>query len=430
MTQDARQYDLVLFGATGYTGKLTAEWISTHLPTDLKWAIAGRSASKLQIIVDDLRKLSPDRKQPVVETCELHKDQLAILARKTRLLITTVGPYMFYGEPVLAACAEHGTHYLDCTGEVPWYQDMVEKYHETANRSGAIIIPQCGLDSVPADIMSFALATYIRKTLNAPTTYIAYSFRAGKSGVSGGTASTVVNMFSHYPLAKLAAAMKPYSLSPIRPTNPSKPPASSLLYTLLGLKYIQELGGVQTIGPMASVDACMVHRSWGLYESTARDTDRKEVSYGPKFRFVEYMRSKSIISGALIKLGFALFGLLMALPPSRWVLTPLIKKFIIPAPGEGPTKEQMKNDFLYYQALAIADTEHKEKVIGSLKVAHGGYGTTGLTLSAAADVILRGDLATTEAGKLGGGILTPATLGEPYVEKLREFGMEIDVGLQ
>ena len=97
----------------------------------------------------------------------MKKDQLDQLVKKTRLLITTVGPYHLYGEPALAACAENGTHYLDCTGESPWYYDMVAKYDAIAKKNGAVIIPQCGLDSVPADVMTFVIARHIRKTLHA-----------------------------------------------------------------------------------------------------------------------------------------------------------------------------------------------------------------------------------------------------------------------
>ncbi|KAF2734764.1 hypothetical protein EJ04DRAFT_492775 [Polyplosphaeria fusca] len=425
MAQSPREYDLVLLGATGYTGKLTAEFISTNLPTDLKWAIAGRNAAKLQGVVDELQNLSRDRKQPDVEICSLDKAQLTTLAKKTRLIITTVGPYMFYGEPVLSACAENGTHYLDCTGEIPWYYDMVQKYHETAQRTGAIIIPQCGLDSVPADIMSFAVSNHIRKTLNASTLSVILTMYAAKSGVSGGTSSTALNLFSHYPLSHLLETLKPFSISPVRPTDPAKPPSSSLFYRLLGLQNIPELGGVQTTGPMASVDTCIVHRSWGLYHQSSDSS----LSYGPRFRFLEYMRARTTLAALVIKLGFGVFGVLMAFPLSRWLLTPLITKFVIPAPGEGPKKEDMKNDFMTYRALGIADSKGQEKVVGSLESKHGGYGTTGLTLSAAAFVILKGDLANTEAGRVGGGILTPATLGEPYVEMLREYGMKITVGV-
>jgi short subunit dehydrogenase-like uncharacterized protein len=334
---------------------------------------------------------------------------------------------MYYGEPVVAACAENGTHYLDSTGEVPWHLDMITKYHETAKRTGAIIIPQCGLDSVIADIMAFAVANYIRKTLHAPTLSVVMTLYDLKAGISGGTASTAVDAFSHYPLKKLIASLKPFSMSPVPPSSLSKPPVSSFLYRSLGLQNIPELGGVQTIGPMAAIDAAQVHRSWGLYESLSKTTSRPDISYGPNFRFTEYMRAKGTIAGALVKFAFGLFGLLMSFPLTRAILTPLIKKFAIPAPGEGPSKEQMKNDFISYKALGTADTEKKEKVIATLDCAHGGYVVTALTLAAAADVILRGDLRATEAGKAGGGLTTPATLGEQYVEKLKEFGMKIEV---
>jgi short subunit dehydrogenase-like uncharacterized protein len=371
------------------------------------------------------------RYQPTtdIETCALEKGPLTTLAKKTRLIITTIGPYMFYGEPVLSACAENGTHYLDCTGEVPWYHEMVSKYHEVAKRNGAIIIPQCGLDSVPADIMAFALTNHIRKTLNAPTLSVVLSLYAAKTGVSGGTSSTMLNLFSHYSLSKLGETMEPFSLSPVKPTSPSGPPPSSIFHKLLGLVSVPELGGVQTVGIMAAVDACIVHRSWGLFQQTARSTSDPELSYGPKFRFLEYMRAKTLIAGIAIRIGVALAGLFLAFPPSRWILSPLIKRFLIPAPGDGPSKEAQKGDFLSYRAVGIADTPKKERVVGRLDTAFGAYPATGLTLAAAADVILRGNLEKTEAGRLGGGILTPATLGEQFVEKLNAFGMRIAVGV-
>ncbi|KAF2191493.1 hypothetical protein K469DRAFT_623203 [Zopfia rhizophila CBS 207.26] len=429
MSQSSRQYELVLLGATGYTGKLTAEHIATYLPTNLNWAIAGRNAKKLQDVVDELTKKTPDRKQPAIEICELEKGVLDVLAKKARLIITTVGPYMLYGEQVLAACAKNGTHYLDCTGETPWYHDMVEKYHETSTKTGAIIIPECGLDSVPADMMTFALTNHIRKTLSTSTSSVVMSMYAFKSGTSGGTSSTALNLFSHYPLSKLSSTMKPYALSPVRPTKPSKPPSANLFYRLLGLRHIPELAGLQTNWPMATVDTAIVHRSWGLFESIAKDSSRPNLSYGPHFRFTEYMRTKNVVAGSLVHLIMVLGGFLLAFPLSRWILTPFIKKFLIPAPGEGPTKEEMKKEFLHYRGMGIADTQKKEKVMGKLEVPYGGYVATAVTLTAAAEVVLRGDLAATEAGKLGGGIVTPAMLGEQYLEKLREIGMNIEVGI-
>ncbi|KAJ4298172.1 hypothetical protein N0V90_006071 [Kalmusia sp. IMI 367209] len=425
----SRQYELILLGATGYTGKLTAEWISQHLPTDLKWAIAGRNANKLQKVVDELKTLSPDRKQPDIETCELEEDQLTTLTLKTRLIITTVGPFMFYGEPVLAACAKNGTHYLDCTGEVPWIHSMVPKYHTQAQATGAIIIPECGLDSVPADILAYALTSHVRKTFNAGTANLVMSMMAAKAGVSGGTAETIMQLFGHYGAIKLGEALKPWSLSPVKPTRPAKSLKSSYFHRLFGLVNIPELGGIQTTWLMASVDRCITHRSWGLYESSAKSTSTPELSYGPRFNFNEYMRAKSLFFGIAVNMGFALFGLLFAFPPSRWILTPPIKRFLLPRQGEGPSRESMKEDFMSYKAIAIADTEKQEKVLANLHIPHGAYITTAQTLSAAALVILRGRLAETEAGRLGGGILTPATLGQPLLEKLDEFGMKIEIGV-
>lgn len=336
---------------------------------------------------------------------------------------------MHYGEPVLAACAKTGTHYLDCTGEVPWIHSMIPKYHEQAKSTGAIIIPECGLDSVPADILTYVLTSHVRKTLNAGTTNLNMSLYEAKSGFSGGTAHTILQLFEKYGMKELGESMKPWSLSPVPPTKPARSPKGSLLHLLFGLVNIPELGGIQTTWLMASVDRCITHRSWGLYESSARSTSTPSLSYGPRFNFNEYMRAKSLLYGAAVNISMALFGLLFAFPPSRWILSPLVKRFVLPPPGEGPSRESMKNDFMSYRAVAIADTDKQEKVLGTLNIPHGGYIATAQTLSAAAWVILRGRLEETEAGRLGGGILTPATLGQPMVDKLDEFGIKIEAGV-
>lgn len=334
---------------------------------------------------------------------------------------------MFHGEPVLAACANNGTHYLDCTGETPWHVDMITRYHEKAQQTGAIIIPQCGLDSVLADMLAYAVTSHIRKSLNVPTLSVTMSLVDFKAGVSGGTALTAVETFGHYPLKKLANDMKPFAMAPLSPGPLSKGPKASFPYNLFGLLSIPQLGGVQTFGPMAAIDVAQVHRSWGLYESYARKTGQSDLAYGPNFHFTEFMRAKNAFAGIMVKVGFGLFGMLMAFPLTRMILKPLIKKFLIPAPGEGPSKEKMKGDYVSYRALGVADSPKKEQFIGTLDCAHGGYMITGLTLSAAAQVILRGDLGATEAGRIGGGLLTPATLGEQYLNKLQEFGMKVDV---
>ncbi|KAF1829276.1 hypothetical protein BDW02DRAFT_561476 [Decorospora gaudefroyi] len=420
MNQEARQYELIVLGATGYTGKLVAEWVTTHLPADLEWAVAGRNAKKLQGVVDELTKLKPDRKQPAIETCELKREQLDNLVKKTKLIITTVGPFMHHGEPVLAACVENGTHYLDSTGEVPWIYDMIKKYDSQAKKTNTIIIPECGLDSVPADIMAYVLAREVRKRYNTACERAILTLYDFKSGLSGGTALTMLELFKKYPLSHLGKSMHPYSLSPIGADNAVASPSGSFPYNLLGLQSIPELGGVQTTGLMASVDVCIAHRSWGLYQSSGDET----LQYGPRFRFDEFARAPNVLVGFAQKALLTSIAILMAIPVTRWLLSLLLKS-VIPSPGQGPSRESMKKDFMHYRG--VGSTEDGKKVIGDLEVAHGGYIATAITLSAAAQVILRGRLEDTEAGRLGGGILTPATLGDQYVKTLDEFGMKIRV---
>jgi short subunit dehydrogenase-like uncharacterized protein len=333
---------------------------------------------------------------------------------------------MFYGEPVLAACASNGTHYLDCTGEVPWIYDMIKKYDTLAKQNNSIIIPECGLDSVPADIMAYVLAREVRKRHNVACERVIMTLYDAKTGVSGGTSLTMLELFNNYSLGHLAKSMHPYSLSPVKADNSVGSPTGSFLYRIFGMLSVPELGGVQTTGLMASVDECITHRSWGLYSQTAESSNDPSLSYGPRFRFNEYMRASGLFSGLLIKLAIGSIGFLLALPPTRWILAPLIKNFVIQSPGQGPSKESMKNDFMSYRGVGVAE-DGKGKVTAKLDFAHGGYAATGLTLSAAAQVILRGRLEDTEAGRLGGGILTPATLGDQYVKTLNDFGIKIRV---
>ncbi|OCK77102.1 hypothetical protein K432DRAFT_384955 [Lepidopterella palustris CBS 459.81] len=422
MADTFRQYDLVLLGATGYTGKLTAEYITKNLPTDLKWAIAGRNSKKLATIAVELKKLNPDRPEPAIEICELKKNELDVLARKTRLVITTVGPYMKYGEPVVEACANNGTHYLDCTGEAPWLKDMIEKYHETAKKNGAIMIPECGLDSVPADILSYAIAHHIRTTFSAPTSSVTVSMHDFKGGISGGTSATILTLFSYYTLRQIATALSPFSLSPVRPTSTNPPPTGPLLHRLLGIRRIPELG-LLTDGPMAGVDTVIVHRSWGLY---AQSPD-PSAHYGAKFRFTEYMRARNILTGSLFHYSFLTISLLLMFPPTRLILIPLLQRFVFPAPGEGPAPDSTHADLVHYRAVGVSDTPEKQRISARFEWNGGVYVITGLTLAEAAMCILRGEMEDTEAGRLGGGMLTPACLGGEYVERLRRAGVRIEV---
>lgn len=208
-----RQYDLVVLGATGYTGKLAAEYIINNLPADFRWAIAGRSLNKLESVSEECKALNPQGSHPgkfwlshiaytnypiinkklmfthvwllwellqltdllAIEVCSLDTNELDALAKKTTVLITTIGPYSHHGEPAFKACADNGTHYLDITGEAVWHNQMIKKYERTAKTTGSIMIPQIGVDSAPADIMTWLLVRMIREKFSVPTAEVVLS---------------------------------------------------------------------------------------------------------------------------------------------------------------------------------------------------------------------------------------------------------------
>ena len=191
-----RELDIVLLGATGYTGKLTAEHIVTALPTNVKWAVAGRSESKLKSLLSDLKSLNSQGTSPSVITTTLTAPELDSIAKKTKVLINTVGPYHLYSSPVVEACAKNGTHYVDATGETPWVKEMILTHESKAKSSGAIIIPELGIESAPSDLIAFKAVQLIRNVWDCGVMdMVASVHELSTSGASGGTLATGLGLF-------------------------------------------------------------------------------------------------------------------------------------------------------------------------------------------------------------------------------------------
>lgn len=415
MDTSSRRYEVVVFGATGFTGKYTCEHIISNLPTDLRWAVAGRSAEKLQGLVNELESVNPDRLAPEVETASLDKASLKELAAKTKVLISTVGPYHLYGESVIAACAESGTHYLDVTGESPWVYDMINKYDSVAKANNAIIIPQIGVESAPADMLSWSMVGHARRTLSAGISELVYSVYNMKGAPSGGTLATLIGIFSFYPIGKITETGKPWALSVIPPPSHASAP---LVQRLLGVRTVRDLG-ILTTSPQGGADATIVHRSWSLIDEGK--------FYGPNFKFSPYMHVRNVFTGIMVHLAFA-FGILCLalLPPVRWLLT----KFVF-QPGQGPSREASRNDFVEYRALATvdsgegADPSDPKRITGRLLWQGSMYRLTGVFLAEAAITLARDNGFV--AKEIGGGFLTPATLGAPFLERLQKAGLDLTV---
>lgn len=347
---------------------------------------------------------------PGIEVSTLDPQDLDALTSKTKILINTVGPYYLYSTPVVEACAKNGTHYLDVTGESLWVLEMIKKYHETAKANHAIIIPEIGVESAPSDMLAFALTQLIRKELSVGTREVVASVHEFKSTPSGGTVATALGIMDRYSLKDVANSAGTWASSPVPRTGPEDGP--SLLSKIFGVRTIPGLGTV-TSSPAADPNVVTVQRSWGLLEGGSL--------YGPNFTFHEHMRVRNITIGIFVHFALSFLSLAITLPPVRW----LAKKFSH-APGSGPTKEESKAEALEYRAIATADQDDPRPKRAFAKVRWEGslYYLSGVCLAEAAMVILKDD---SLLQRLDGGVLTPATLGQPFIDRMKNAGMIFEV---
>ncbi|KAF5536318.1 hypothetical protein FNAPI_11787 [Fusarium napiforme] len=409
-----RQYDIVVLGATGYTGKLTAEYISMHLATDLKWAVAGRNNGKLTAVVEECQKLNSDRLPPAIEVVNLVDADLSVLAKKTCIIVTTIGPYSLYGEHAYKACAEAGTHYVDVTGEAAWVHKMIKKYEATAKQTGAILIPQAGIESAPADLITWTMAKAIRTNLGSQTRDVVVSLHKINSAPSGGTLATALSIWDVFSLQEIKEASSPYAQSPVKHKDPTRP-KSSILQMIFGVRTVPNLG-LQTTSVTNSTDVAVVERTWGLLSSTP---SRKDEFYGPNFVWVEHMKARNWLHGILIHWLLIVGGvLLVSVAPLRSFLKKRVYQ-----PGEGAKREDTAKDEIEYRGIAYPDSE---KAAGKAALCrmwyHGGmYFLTGMLLAEIAATILEDDI------ELDGGSYTPACLGQGLVDRLDKSGFRTDV---
>ncbi|EGU83800.1 hypothetical protein FOXB_05670 [Fusarium oxysporum f. sp. conglutinans Fo5176] len=380
----SRDYELVLLGATGHTGKLAAEHLTKNAPTNLRWALAGRSESKLNSLASDLRALHPDRIQPAVELFELEGPSLTSLAKRTQVIVSTVGPFMKYGTPVVEACARNGTHYVDCSAEIPWHKEMIERFDTIAKASGAIIIPQTGSGSAPPDLTTYLLAAHIRNTYSSGTLQVTSSSEL-KVQPSAGSMDAVLSEFDIYGSSQMAKCREPFALSPVQHRPLVRPPHLSSWTRLIGVGNDEYLGAL-TDFEQSAIDKPLVERSWGLLDDGGL--------YGPNFQYDELKPAPSIWSAFTGHMGYTI---LMA----------------------------AKREFYHNTAVAIADTPNRERAIAKSGFDGSIYLFTGICITEAALTLLRGE--ETYATKTGGGFLTSATLGHAYIGRLRNVGVRFEI---
>ena len=385
----SRPYDVVLFGATGFTGGLTADYLAAQAPAGLRWALAGRSPSKLEAVRQRLAAINREcATLPLLQADTGDAASLQALAASTRVVATTVGPYIEYGEPLVAACAQSGTHYADLTGEPEFVDLMWLHHHDTAVSSGAKLVHSCGFDSIPHDLG--ALFTVQQLPAGVPLKVEGF-VRAG-GGFSAGTYHSALHAFSR---------MRQYAVTrKQRRAREAYPQGRHIGSTLQGIRYHRDLG--TWVVPFPSIDPQVVRRS-------AAALDR----YGPDFRYGHYVQVKHAAQVAALLGGVsALFTLAQVPPAKRWLLA---RK----SAGEGPSAEQRAKGWFRVRFYGEGGGQ---RVITEVRGGDPGYGDTAKMLGESALCLALDRLPE------GGGQLTPAAaMGDALTARLQTAGMVFEV---
>ncbi|KAK8038157.1 hypothetical protein PG994_014924 [Apiospora phragmitis] len=414
---DDRVYDLVVVGATGYTGTLTAEHIAQFLPTNTKWAIAGRSTGKLDELAVKLKKLSPDRVQPVAETFDLSDERaLAQLVGKAKVCISVVS-YWQVGEEVVRACVASGTDYVDANGGIYGLKGWIDKYHEQAVARRVTLIHACAVYAAPHDLLTLLLIRELRSRASVQTRKVVVAVVGTPMGISGGTADSIMHDATSSPPDAAAKLQNPWILSPV----PGITGGSDDRTDVFGMYSENGLGLLSDTSYSAAQDRHIVHRTWGLLSGS-------DNGYGSHFQYREYSRAESKISGILKFLTALLTSCVLRFA----LLRAFAKRFVFPAPGEGPDVKQSRLDRFTIEAVAVGEPEGAQgkaapRAYGRFTF-HGGAGylCTAACLAQGAATLLSGSRDDVTSGHQGG-MITPAFLGAGLMERLCKAGGEVEV---
>ncbi len=403
---ETRHHDLVLYGATGFVGKLTAEYLAKHAPAGTKIALAGRSRSKLEQVRAELPKAAAD--WPLIVADSQDAAALASMASSTKVVVTTVGPYQRYGLPLVEACAEAGTHYADLTGEVLFMRKVIDVADARAQQTGARIVHTCGFDSIPSDLGVLTAHEYAQK-IGAGTLEDTSFVVSMAGGISGGTIDSMRAQLEAVGADKslVKTIMSPYSLTNDRAAEPDV----GKQHDPKGVSRDPDSGEFRAPFVMGQVNTRVVRRSNALLGH----------AYGRTFKYQEYMRAGDGPVGA-VKAG-VIVGAMGAIVGGMTV--PLTRKLldrVLPKPGEGPSEKARENGF--FKVTITARTTSGKKVRVRIKASGDpGYKATAVMLAES------GLCLALDEAKLPrrAGVLTPATaMGTVLTDRLRAAGHTYD----
>ena len=384
-----RTYDLVLFGATGFTGGLTAEYLARHAPTGCRWALAGRSTAKLEALRSRLERINPDcAGLPLLRADSADPASLRALASDTRVVATTVGPYLEYGEPLVAACADAGTDYADLSGEPEFVDRMYLHHHARAQETGARLVHACGFDSVPHDLG----VHYTVGLLPEGVPLRVDAFVRSNATFSGGTLASALTAMSR-PLGSVRTARARRGSEPRSPGRRTRAP--------LGPPVHRRDLGVWAV-PLPTIDPQIVERSAAALER-----------YGPDFRYRHYAAVKWLPVAAGGAAGAAgLFALAQIPPARRWLSGRL-------EPGTGPGPDRRARSWFTVRFVAEGGGRN---VVTEVAGGDPGYEETAKMLAESAMCLAFDDLPATS-----GQVTTAVAMGGALTARLTAAGLNFRV---
>jgi short subunit dehydrogenase-like uncharacterized protein len=382
-------HDIVVFGATGFTGELTAAYLAEHAPDGLRWALAGRSMDKLEAVRRRLAKIDPSLSElPLLQADSSDDESLRAVAASAKVVITTVGPYLQYGEPLVAACAVAGTDYVDLTGEPEFVDRMYLEHHDEAVASGARIVHACGFDSIPHDLGAWFTVQQLGSS--DPITLRGVVRAAAQP--SGGTLASAVGQFSR--AKQMRGAM-------VARRKKEGRPAGRKSRAVAGKPHRDRKLGLWLL-PMPTIDPFVVARSGAAMES-----------YGPDFRYSHYAGLKTLrytVGGVA-----AVSGLVVAaqIPPVRKFVKSKIKQ------GDGPSEKRREKSWFSVDFVG----ESAGKTVHT-RVSGGDPGYTETAKMLAESALC---LALDDNPKTAGQVTTATAMAENLLPRLQAAGMSFEV---
>lgn len=404
--QSSREFDIVVYGATGFTGKMAALYLTKQYGAGngWKWAIAGRRPDALEAVKQAATRANPsispnDISIIIADSSDVQS--LIKMCNSTKVVVSTAGPFMIYGSDLVRVCAETGTHYCDITGETDWVRQMIDKYDDVAKKTGAQIVHHCGNDCIPWDL-SILIAS---KEFRAKGEVLVHtsSFDEIRYHASGGTLATFVNSTTNRSRFKASLGFDPL----LKTSSGSKSTARFVSKCLGHLSFVPKFNRWCGFFPLSSVNANCVKRSNSVND------------YGPSITYEEALAYPNFFAGFVESLSLVVFGSSLKVPLFRWFMF----TFILPHPGQGPSEKQMDAGFLKVTTIARSSNDSKVKTIFYFPTDPAYRDTARMLVEAGLVLALEPDKV-----KSGGGVFTPAACqGEALIDRLVNTGCSFNV---